>query len=100
MKLNNGKSLLRTAAGISVIALMSATSAFAQNSETIAASDGADAHEDTPAMREVQDAVAGLLTLGYGRPQAVDAVAVARQALGETADTGALIRQALKQLSR
>jgi Holliday junction DNA helicase RuvA len=56
--------------------------------------------EDMPAIRDVRDAVAALLTLGYGRPQAVDAVAGARQALGEAADTAALIRQALKQLSR
>ncbi|HEY5225828.1 MAG TPA: Holliday junction branch migration protein RuvA [Methylovirgula sp.] len=62
--------------------------------------DGGGTGEDMPAMREVLDAVAALLTLGYGRPQAVDAVASARQALGEAADTAALIRQALKQLSR
>ncbi len=47
-----------------------------------------------------QDAIAALLTLGYGRPQAGDAVGGARQLLGETADTAALIRQALKQLAR
>ena len=47
-----------------------------------------------------QDAIAALLTLGYGRPQAVDAVAAASQALGEGAETAALIRQALKHLSR
>ncbi len=47
-----------------------------------------------------QDAIAALLTLGYSRPQAADAVAGARQALGDTADAAALIRQALKQLSR
>jgi Holliday junction DNA helicase RuvA len=48
----------------------------------------------------VQDAVAALITLGYARPQAGDAVAAARQALGNTVDAAALIRQALKQLSR
>ena len=47
-----------------------------------------------------QDAIAALLTLGYGRPQAVDAVAAATQSLGEGAETAALIRQALKHLSR
>lgn len=47
-----------------------------------------------------QDAIAALLTLGYGRPQAADAVGGARQTLGDTADAAALIRQALKQLSR
>ena len=34
------------------------------------------------------------------RPQAVDAVAAATQSLGEGAETAALIRQALKHLSR
>ena len=48
----------------------------------------------------VQDAVAALLTLGYGRPQAAEAAACARKTLGAAADAAALIRQALKQLSR
>lgn len=48
----------------------------------------------------VQDAVAALLTLGYGRPQAAEAAASARKTLGAVADAAALIRQALKQLSR
>lgn len=48
----------------------------------------------------VQDAVAALLTLGYGRPQAAEAAASARKTLGAAADAAALIRQALKQLSR
>ncbi|TAM16072.1 MAG: Holliday junction branch migration protein RuvA, partial [Candidimonas sp.] len=56
--------------------------------------------DDAPAMRDVRDAIAGLLTLGYARAQAADAVAGARQSLGEAADTAALIRQALKHLSR
>jgi Holliday junction DNA helicase RuvA len=47
-----------------------------------------------------QDAVAALLTLGYARGQAADAIEGARQRLGETADTAALVRQALRQLSR
>ncbi len=47
-----------------------------------------------------QDAIAALLTLGYGRPQAADAVAAALKVLGSAADAAALIRQALKQLSR
>lgn len=55
--------------------------------------------EDTPAMRDARDAIAGLLTLGYGRAQAADAVASARESLGEAADTAALIRHALKHLS-
>jgi holliday junction DNA helicase RuvA len=51
-------------------------------------------------LQDAQDAITGLLTLGYARAQAVEAVTAARQALGGTADTAALIRQALKQLSR
>ncbi len=47
-----------------------------------------------------QDAVAALLTLGYARGQAADAIEGARRRLGETADTAALVRQALRQLSR
>lgn len=47
-----------------------------------------------------QDAIAALLTLGYGRPQAAEAVASASQSLGQAADLAAIIRQALKQLSR
>ena len=59
-----------------------------------------DMGDDAPTMRDALDAVAGLLTLGYARAQAADAVAGARQNLGEAADTAALIRQALKHLSR
>ena len=47
-----------------------------------------------------EDAVAALLTLGYGRAQAADAIEGARRRLGEAADTAALVRQALRQLSR
>ncbi|MGA3304092.1 MAG: Holliday junction branch migration protein RuvA [Methylovirgula sp.] len=47
-----------------------------------------------------QDAVAALLTLGYARGQAADAIEGARRRLGEAADTAALVRQALRQLSR
>lgn len=54
--------------------------------------------EPVPAV--AQDAVAALLTLGYGRAQAADAIESARRRLGETADTAALVRQALRQLSR
>lgn len=59
-----------------------------------------DMSDDAPAMRDARDAIAGLLTLGYARAQAADAVAGARQNLGEAADTAALIRHALKHLSR
>lgn len=59
-----------------------------------------DKGEDKPAMQDTRDAVAALLTLGYGRLQANEAVANAHQLLGPEANTASLIREALKQLSR
>jgi Holliday junction DNA helicase RuvA len=53
-----------------------------------------------PEPPAAQDAITALLTLGYGRPQALDAVSGAVRALGESADTAALIRRALQDLSR
>lgn len=58
---------------------------------------GSGVEEPVPAA---QDAVAALVTLGYGRAQAADAIEGARRRLGEAADTAALVRQALRQLSR
>jgi holliday junction DNA helicase RuvA len=46
-----------------------------------------------------RDAISALCNLGYGRPQAATAVAAALKALGEGADTGALIRRGLKELA-
>ena len=51
------------------------------------------------APKPVQDAISALINLGYGRPQAATAVAVALAALGEAAETAALIRRGLKELS-
>jgi holliday junction DNA helicase RuvA len=48
----------------------------------------------------VKDAISALVNLGYGQPQAAAAVAAAATALGETAETGALIRQGLKELAK
>lgn len=48
----------------------------------------------------VQDAMAALLTLGYSRPQAAQAIAASQTTLGSAADAATLIRHALKQLSR
>ena len=45
------------------------------------------------------DAVAALVNLGYGRPQAMAAVAEAVASLGEEAATAALIRHGLKRLA-
>jgi Holliday junction DNA helicase RuvA len=47
-----------------------------------------------------EDAVSALVNLGYGRPQAVAAVAASIKSLGSEADIGALIRQGLKELAQ
>ena len=48
----------------------------------------------------VKDAISALTNLGYGAPQAAAAVAAAAKALGDAAETGALIRQGLKELAK
>lgn len=48
----------------------------------------------------VKDAISALTNLGYGQPQAAAAVAAAAASLGENAETGALIRQGLKELAK
>ncbi|WP_020173811.1 Holliday junction branch migration protein RuvA [Methyloferula stellata] len=47
-----------------------------------------------------EDAVSALVNLGYGRPQAVAAVAASVKALGAEAEVGALIRHGLKELAQ
>jgi Holliday junction DNA helicase RuvA len=51
------------------------------------------------APKPVQDAISALVNLGYGRPQAAVAVAASVKALGEGAETAALIRRGLKELA-
>jgi Holliday junction DNA helicase RuvA len=51
------------------------------------------------APKPVQDAISALVNLGYARPQAVLAVTAAAKALGETAETSAMIRRGLKELA-
>ena len=51
------------------------------------------------APKAVQDAISALVNLGYGRPQAAVAVAASVKALGEAAETSALIRRGLKELA-
>ena len=46
-----------------------------------------------------QEAISALVNLGYGRPQAATAVAASLKALGEGAETSALIRRGLKELA-
>ena len=48
----------------------------------------------------IKDAISALVNLGYGQPQAAAAVAAASKALGEAAETGALIRQGLRELAK
>jgi len=55
--------------------------------------------EAAPAPAAVRDAVSALCNLGYGRPQASNAVAASVKALGEGADAAALIRRGLKELA-
>ena len=57
------------------------------------------AAEADAAPSAVRDAIAALVNLGYGRPQAAAAVAASVRKLGEGAETGALIRQGLKELA-
>jgi Holliday junction DNA helicase RuvA len=56
--------------------------------------------EQANAPSAVRDAISALVNLGYGRPQAAAAVAASVKALGEGAETGALIRQGLKELAK
>lgn len=55
--------------------------------------------EPAAAPQAAQDAISALVNLGYGRPQAAAAVAKSLEAIGEGADTGALIRRGLKELA-
>ncbi len=47
-----------------------------------------------------QEAISALVNLGYGRPQAATAIAASLKALGEAAETPALIRRGLKEVSQ
>ncbi|QGM99204.1 Holliday junction branch migration protein RuvA [Methylocystis parvus] len=56
--------------------------------------------EEANAPSAVRDAISALVNLGYGRPQAAAAVAASVKTLGDGAETGALIRQGLKELAK
>jgi holliday junction DNA helicase RuvA len=72
--------------------------AFGSVDPVVAKLEGED--EEANAPSSVRDAISALVNLGYGRPQAAAAVAASVKALGEGAETGALIRQGLKELAK
>lgn len=47
-----------------------------------------------------REAISALVNLGYGRPQAATAIAASLKALGDSAETAALIRRGLKELAQ
>jgi Holliday junction DNA helicase RuvA len=55
--------------------------------------------EATGASRTANEAISALVNLGYGRLQAASAVAASLRALGDGAETSALIRRGLKELA-
>ncbi len=59
----------------------------------------ADGDSVRSAPKPVQDAISALVNLGYARPQAAAAIAASVKALGEAAETGALIRRGLRELA-
>ena len=59
----------------------------------------ADADAANGAPPAARDAISALVNLGYGRPQAATAIAAAMRALGDAAETGALVRRGLKELA-
>ncbi len=71
--------------------------AFGHVDPLVARLSGEDDDKATPAP--VRDAISALVNLGYGRPQAAAAIAASVKALGEGAQTSALIRQGLKELA-
>ncbi len=59
------------------------------------------AGDEAPAgSSAAQEAISALVNLGYGRPQAATAIAASLKALGEAAETPALIRRGLKELAQ
>ena len=71
--------------------------AFASIDPAVARLAGVDDSKTAP--KPVQDAISALVNLGYGRPQAAVAIGASLKALGESAETSALIRRGLKELA-
>jgi Holliday junction DNA helicase RuvA len=59
-----------------------------------------DAASENRAPTAAKDAISALVNLGYGQPQAAAAIAASLKALGDSAQTSALIRQGLKELAK
>jgi holliday junction DNA helicase RuvA len=59
---------------------------------------GADDAAASPSA--AREAISALVNLGYGRPQAATAIAASLKALGDGAETAALIRRGLKELAQ
>ena len=72
--------------------------AFGTIDPIVARLSGEEAEASAPSA--IRDAISALVNLGYGRPQAALAVAASVKALGESAETGALIRQGLRELAQ
>jgi Holliday junction DNA helicase RuvA len=99
------KSMVSRASGVGpklaariVAELKDKAPAFGSGDPVIARLAGEDGEKSAPSS--VRDAISALVNLGYGRPQAAAAVAASVKALGEGAETGALIRQGLKELAK
>lgn len=60
----------------------------------------ANAVADRAAPKPVADAISALANLGYPQAQAMTAIAAAVKTLGDGAETSALIRQGLKEMSK
>jgi len=56
--------------------------------------------ETAGASTAAAEAISALVNLGYGRPQAAVAIAASLKALGDDAETSALIRRGLKELAQ
>lgn len=80
-----------------VVELKDKAPAFASIDPNLARLSG---DEAKTAPKPVQDAISALVNLGYGRPQAAAAVSASVAALGEDAETSALIRRGLKELAQ
>ena len=78
-----------------VAELKDKTVEFADSPGMLNVSDG----EATGASITANEAISALVNLGYGRLQAASAVAASLRALGDGAETSALIRRGLKELA-